>query len=202
MAENVNILIGKANVLNTMNAYNARQAKLAEIAAKKELVSMSTAIDTAAAKGKSSLSYRLSGSISNLTGDLRDNAIALIEADITAAGYEISKDAKGTTYTFVWAEQAAEEESNSDPNEGNNGSTDNTPSGNNEPANNTEPTVYTAEQVQEVTNEEIEALTEGQTPVTQGWLESNGEDGYVASEDTEVDANSTYYKLKATTPTE
>ena len=70
MAENVNILLAKTNAESIMNAYNQRQAKLAEIAAKKELVSMSTAIDTAAGKGNGKLVYRLSGSITRLTGSL------------------------------------------------------------------------------------------------------------------------------------
>lgn len=204
MAENVNILLAKTNAESIMNAYNQRQAKLAEIAAKKELVSMSTAIDTAAGKGNGKLVYRLSGSITRLTGSLLASAIAIIEADITAAGYEVKKDTKGTTYTFAWVEE--EEEEPAQPS-GNTGSQDDNPQGvttgddqNDQPGEPVTPTVYTSEQVEEVTETDLEGLEDPISPVTQGWLESNGEGGYVASDDTEMGQDTTYYKLK--TPAE
>jgi len=179
MAE-MNILLAKTNAANVMQAYRDRQAKLAEIAAKKELVSMSTAIDTAAGKGNNKLVYRLSGSITRLTGEYLTNAIAIIEADIAAAGYEVVKDAKGTTYTFVWVEDPAEEqEPTDDP-----GQSDNP--GPETPA---QPT-YTA-----VTPEQIAALEEGEGPVSKGWYEVDAENEgqYVLSDDETVVENTTYY---------
>jgi len=157
MAENVNILLAKTNAESIMNAYNSRQAKLAEIAAKKELVSMSTAIDTAAGKGNGKLVYRLSGSITRLTGSLLASAIAIIEADITAAGYEIKKDAKGTTYTFAWVE---EEEEPAEPNGETEGQTEGVTEG----------------QTEGVTEGQTEGVTEGQTEgVTEGETEGLSE---------------------------
>ena len=103
----MNILIGKTSIASIADIVSARLAAQALLAAKKELVSMSTAIDAAAAKGNYQLSYRLSGSITRLAGINYDNAIDIIEDDIEAAGYEYKPDKKGTIligYTLNWGE--------------------------------------------------------------------------------------------------
>ena len=103
----MNILIGKTSIASIADIVSARLAAQALLAAKKELVSMSTAIDAAAAKGNYQLSYRLSGSITRLAGINYDNAIDIIEDDIEAAGYEYKPDKKGTVligYTLNWGE--------------------------------------------------------------------------------------------------
>lgn len=106
------ILIERNDVKTIADIYRARQMNLAKLAAKKELVSMSTAIDAATAKGNYELSYRLSGSITKLKGEYYDAAMAIINADIEAAGYTATEELKNgvlSGFKFGWGEAEEEE---------------------------------------------------------------------------------------------
>lgn len=72
----------------TADANQANATRELDLAAKKELISIAAAINTAAAKGISKIAYKLSGTIASLTGLNLEYAIGLIEADLTGAEYE------------------------------------------------------------------------------------------------------------------
>ena len=102
------ILIDKPAAAELARVYRERLMAQAELAAKKELVSMSTAIDAAAAKGNYELSYRLSGSITKLLGDYHTRAMELINADIENGGYAATPNMRNDVvigYELNWGEQ-------------------------------------------------------------------------------------------------
>lgn len=199
------ILIEKADVKEIADVYSKRLMKQAELAAKKELVSIATAIDAAAAKGNYELSYRLSGSITRLTGSYLATAMEIIAADITAAAYTsvTPEYKKGTEvvigYTFNWGVAApVEEPSGGEPtgeqSQGGNNTQEPTQQ---EPQQPETPTVsQNDEDYDVVTSDEIAELGAGEGPVSEGWYEKN-EGVYALSDDDEVVNEVTYYKAKA-----
>lgn len=213
------ILINKPVAAQVAAIYRARQMSLAELAAKKELVTMSTAIDKEAAKGNFELAYRLSGSITRLSGDYLTAAMAIISADIEAAEYTctptLDKNGKVIGYALSWAtqEEGGSEGGNEDGSEGGNNG------GNNSGSDNTEPVTPDPEPVdpepttpdEPVDPEPVDdtpvaaedqdlshytAVTPGgsENPADLNWYEVVN-DVLVASTDTTVDLSKTYYEL-------
>lgn len=203
------ILIEKAAVANIASTYAARMLAQAKLAAKKELVSMSTAIDAAAARGSYRLSYRLSGSITRLTDANLEAAMEIIEDEIEAANYTAAtevKNSKGVVvgYDFNWGAPDPEpvEETTGEETGENTGETT-------EEATTEEETTEEATTEEEqpeyiynaVTAEQIAAYEQNsQTPADAGLYEEGETEGtYVLSEDTTFDAEKTYY-IKALNP--
>ena len=203
------ILIEKPVAAEVTRIYRERLMYQAELAAKKELVTMSTAIDKAAIQGNDSISYRLSNAITRLKGDYHTAAIALIEADIEAAGYTFVASEKG--YDLSWAAESEGDDENggtdpvnpneggdnTNPNEGGNGGTEPV---NPEPVNpkpvDEDPVLTPAEDQDPDHYEAVEVLVGGeQSPVEEGWYELvNGK--YALSADDVADMEKTYYRLK------
>lgn len=102
------ILTERATALSVTKVYQERLKKSAELVAKKELVSLSTAIDSAAVKGLDRVDFKLSTAVTKLVEPYYTIAINIIEDDIRAAGYDanriFTKDAI-TSYEVSWAEQ-------------------------------------------------------------------------------------------------
>ena len=102
------ILTERAIALSVTKVYQERLKKSAELVAKKELVSLSTAIDSAAVKGLDRVDFKLSTAVTKLVEPYHTIAINIIEDDIRAAGYDanrvFTKDAI-TSYEVSWAEQ-------------------------------------------------------------------------------------------------
>jgi len=102
------ILNERSAALSVTKVYQERLKKSAELVAKKELVSLSTAIDSAAIKGLTNVSFKLSTAVTKLTDNYHDIAIQIIEEDIRAAGYDamrvLDKDNVVTGYEVSWAE--------------------------------------------------------------------------------------------------
>lgn len=102
------ILSERSVALSITKVYKERLMQNAELVAKKELVSLSTAIDSAAQKGQDYLSFKLSSSITKLAGEYKQAAISVIEADIRAAQYTADRvitNGEITGYEISWAEQ-------------------------------------------------------------------------------------------------
>lgn len=121
MSQNAIILTERSAALSVTKIYRERLEKSAELVAKKELVSLSTAIDTAATKGLDNVIFKLSTSITKLVDNYFTIAIQVIENDIRAAGYDAERelDQKGNIigYAISWEEQEEETPNpNSDPN--------------------------------------------------------------------------------------
>ena len=94
----------------TADAIAANAIRELDLAAKKELIAIAGAVNTAAAKGITEISYKLSGAITGLTGEELAYAIALIEADMTNAEYEFEQKKSGekvTGYEISWTTHAA-----------------------------------------------------------------------------------------------
>lgn len=109
------ILNERAAALSVTKVYQERLKKSAELVAKKELASLATAIDTAATKGLDQVSFKLSASVTKLTGEYHTIAIQVIEQDIRDAGYSAQRVITNdviTGYEISWAE---EEEGEDDP---------------------------------------------------------------------------------------
>ena len=121
------ILTERAKTLSLAKTYQERyQLQSVELAAKSELISLSKAIDTAAAKGEVGVIFKLSAAITKLSAENRLIAQEIIEADIRAAGYsvELLKDTKDNLigYDIGWVESTSDEED-----EGGDGSSDEEP---------------------------------------------------------------------------
>ena len=192
------ILIEKAAVANIASTYAARMLAQAKLAAKKELVSMSTAIDAAAARGSYKLSYRLSGSITRLTDANLEAAMEIIEDEIEAANYTAAtevKNSKGVVvgYDFNWGAPDPE------PVEETTGEETGVTTGETTEEETTEEATTEEEQPEyiynAVTAEQIAAYEQNsQTPADAGLYEEGETEGtYVLSEDTAFDAEKTYY---------
>ena len=67
----------------TADANEANAMRELDLAAKKELIGIAAAVNAAAAKGISEIAYKLSGTITGLTGLNLEYAIGLIEADMS-----------------------------------------------------------------------------------------------------------------------
>lgn len=211
------ILIEKPVAAEIASVYRERLMSQAELAAKKELVTMANKIDKAASEGKDSVFYRLSNSVTRLSGAYRTAAFDIIDADIKAGGYTYTFDGKG--YDLSWGEVPADDDNqgtdpvnpdqggnntnpdqggdNTDPNEGGNGGTEPV---NPEPVNpepvDEDPVLTPAEDQNPDHYEAVEVLVGGeQSPVEEGWYELvNGE--YALSADAVADMEKTYYRLK------
>ena len=100
----VNDITRLADFTASANAEIAQRAL--DLAAKKELVSIAGAINTAAAKGLTSINYNLSNTISSLTGINADYAINLIEEDMDSARYYFKRIKNNKSmlsgYTIEW----------------------------------------------------------------------------------------------------
>lgn len=113
------ILNERSAALSVTKVYQERLKKSAELVAKKELVSLSTAIDSAAIKGLTNVSFKLSTAVTKLADTYHDIAIKIIEDDIQAAGYDalrvLDKNNAVTGYEISWAEESDEGEEEEDP---------------------------------------------------------------------------------------
>ncbi len=109
------ILSERAAALSITKIYKERLMQSAELVAKKELVSLSTAIDSAATKGQDSISFKLSTSVTKLEGAYKDKAIEVIEDDIRSAGYSAQRVKVNdviTGYEISWAEEESSDDNN------------------------------------------------------------------------------------------
>ena len=106
------ILNERAAALSVTKVYQERLKKSAELVAKKELASLATAIDTAATKGLDQVSFKLSASVTKLTGEYHTIAIQVIEQDIRDAGYSAQRVITNDTITGYEISWAEEEEGN------------------------------------------------------------------------------------------
>lgn len=107
------ILTERSAALSITKVYQERLMKSAELVAKKELVSLSTAIDSAAVKGQDSLTFKLSASITKLSTQYKAVALQIIKNDIMSAGYDaqILEDRTGVVgFEISWAEEEEPEE--------------------------------------------------------------------------------------------
>lgn len=93
--------------------------------------------------------------------------------------WDVLVDNNNDFFTFTYLDEEYEAEEN---NTNNGGSGDPTPA-------------ITLDQLEAVTAEELAVANVN--PSTEGWYVSDGNGGYVLTEDTEVDGEQTYYKLKA-----
>ncbi len=94
----------------TADANEANALRELDLAAKKELISIAGAVNAAAAKGITEISYKLSNAITGLAALNLTYAIELIEADMTEAEYEFEQkkvNDKITGYDISWTEHAA-----------------------------------------------------------------------------------------------
>lgn len=94
----------------TADANEANAMRELDLAAKKELIGIAAAVNAAAAKGISEIAYKLSGTITGLTGLNLEYAIGLIEADLTGAEYEFEQKKSGdkvTGYDISWTAHIA-----------------------------------------------------------------------------------------------
>lgn len=175
-----------------------------DLTAKKELIAIAAALNTAANKGVNELVYNLSSAITRLTDLNLAYALNLIEADMTAAGYtytQILNNRSGAVagYNIAWEYvEPTDPVDPVDPNEGQdpnqNEHTDDSGSGTDNPSEggNTDTTpeyTYAA-----VTEDQLVENAEG-NPHELGWYEADTENEgqYVLTEDTTVDETKTYY---------
>lgn len=175
-----------------------------DLTAKKELIAIAAALNTAANKGVNELVYNLSSAITRLTDLNLAYALNLIEADMTAAGYtytQILNNRSGAVagYNIAWEYvEPTDPVDPVDPNEGQdpnpNENPDDSGSGTDNPSegDNTDTTPkynYTA-----VTEDQLVENAEG-NPSELGWYEADTENEgqYILTEDTTVDETKTYY---------
>ncbi len=210
------ILSAKADVALlaklTAEATAAKQERKLELLVKTELVKIANAINTAANKGDTEITFALSAAVRKL------DDLTAIESEFTEQGYTFEKAYKSSSfigYRIEWPAESEEQEEdpvtpdpnpneNQDPdpnqNPDPNQDPDPTPSENQDPVT-PDPDPNQGEQTEtepvydEVTDEDILALNENEGPVDMGWYELDNET-YVLSQDTEVDEEKTYYKLR------
>ena len=106
------ILTERSAALSITKVYQERLMKSAELVAKKELVSLSTAIDSAAVKGLDNLIFKLSTSITKLSAQYKAVALQIIRDDIISANYDVEliQDRTGIIgFDISWAEPEEEE---------------------------------------------------------------------------------------------
>ena len=175
------ILSAKADVALlaklTAEATAAKQERKLELLVKTELLKIANAINTAANKGDTEITFALSAAVRKL------DDLTAIESEFTEQGYTFEKAYKSSSfigYRIEWPAESEEQKEDPvtpdpDPNQGE--------------QTETEP-IY-----DEVTDEDILALNENEGPVDLGWYELDNET-YVLSQDTEVDEEKTYYKLR------
>ena len=108
MAEILSAVGEIANITNFSTEFAAKQAALA---AKKELISIATAIYTAANKGRTSIDYNISSSITRLDTVNLAYALSIIETDMIEAEYQFVKTVRNNAinYKIEWNVEAQEE---------------------------------------------------------------------------------------------
>ena len=108
MAEILSAVGEIANITNFSTEFAAKQAALA---AKKELISIATAIYTAANKGRTSIDYNISSSITRLDTVNLAYALSIIETDMIEAEYQFVKTVRNNVinYKIEWNVEAQEE---------------------------------------------------------------------------------------------
>ncbi len=174
------ILMEKVHAESIADVYREREMRKAELTAKKELCSISNAIDAAAAKGLYEYDYKVTSAITRLADDYYAVAKAIIDADIAEAGYNVTEVLKGnrvTNYKLSWKAEDEEEQQG----------------GENEPVNPAdEPTPAEVQDPERYTI--APAVLEESNPSAEGWFVLV--DGvYYPTTDTEVAVGRTYYKL-------
>lgn len=177
------ILSAKADVALlaklTAEATAAKQERKLELLIKTELLKIANAINTAANKGDTEITFALSAAVRKL------DDLTAIESEFTEQGYTFEKAYKSSSfigYRIEWPTESEEQEGDPDPITPN-------PDPNQGEQTETEPT-YDA-----VTDDDILALNENEGPVDMGWYELDNET-YVLSQDAKVDEEKTYYKLR------
>ena len=219
------ILSAKADVALlaklTAEATAAKQERKLELLVKTELLKIANAINTAANKGDTEITFALSAAVRKL------DDLTAIESEFTEQGYTFEKAYKSSSfigYRIEWPAESEEQKGDPDPvtpdpdpNENQdpdpNQNQDPDPNQNQDPDPNENPDPVTPDPVtpdpdpdqgeqtetepvyDEVTDEDILALNENEGPVDMGWYELDNET-YVLSQDTEVDEEKTYYKLR------
>ena len=108
------ILTERSVAQSITKVYQERLMKSAELVAKKELVSLSTAIDSAAVKGQDSLSFKLSTAITRLASQYKAVALNIIETDINDAHYDVQVQTDPKTgdtvgYDIFWTDDSEED---------------------------------------------------------------------------------------------
>ena len=220
------IILNESTVaLSVTKVYQERLKRSAELVAKKELVSLSTAIDSAAVKGLDNLSFKLSSAVTKLAAMYHDIAIGIIENDISEAGYKgqrviDSRSGAITGYNISWAEEeevtpvdpdptpvnpdpnqgGGEQGGNDNPTGGDNTPTggDDTPTGGDDNQGSDDTPVVTPAEDQNAEHYVVleAADVTGQSPAANGWFEKDGNDQFIVSTDAEADAEKTYYRAK------
>lgn len=206
------ILSAKADVALlaklTAEATAAKQERKLELLVKTELLKIANAINTAANKGDTEITFALSAAVRKL------DDLTAIESEFTEQGYTFEKAYKSSNfigYRIEWPAESEEQEGDPDPvtpDPDPNENQDPDPNQNQDPDPNENPDPVTpdpdpdqGEQTETepvydvVIDDDILALEENEGPVDMGWYELD--DGtYVLSQDTEVDEEKTYYKLR------
>lgn len=108
MAEILSAVGEIANITSFSTEFAAKQAALA---AKKELISIATAIYTAANKGRTSIDYNISSSITRLDTVNLAYALSIIETDMIEAEYQFVKTVRNNAinYKIEWNVEVQEE---------------------------------------------------------------------------------------------
>ncbi len=108
MAEILSAVGEIANITSFSTEFAAKQAALA---AKKELISIATAIYTAANKGRTSIDYNISSSITRLDTVNLAYALSIIETDMIEAEYQFVKTVRNNAinYKIEWNVETQEE---------------------------------------------------------------------------------------------
>ena len=108
MAEILSAVGEIANITNFSTEFAAKQAALA---AKKELISIATAIYAAANKGRTSIDYNISSSITRLDTVNLAYALSIIETDMIEAEYQFVKTVRNNAinYKIEWNVESQEE---------------------------------------------------------------------------------------------
>ena len=106
------------NTTRLTEIYRQRNLRAAKLAAQKELVAIAAAIDAAVIKGEFSINYRLTSAITSLTGEYKEAAIEVIQAEITSADYRAEGIYAGNNvvgYALSWEAEVEPENPGEDP---------------------------------------------------------------------------------------
>lgn len=98
------ILSAISDIVDVTNFSIDFAEKSAALSAKKELISIATAVLTAAKNGRTSIDYNVSSAITRLDAKNLTYAIGIIEADMIAADYQFTKTVKSNAinYKIEW----------------------------------------------------------------------------------------------------
>lgn len=104
-----NIVLQRPDSEKLASAFKEYAMQNAELVAKKELALMGIAINNAAAKGSSSITYKPSRDFTILQGEFYNKAVEIINADLAAAEYRWDvtyKNGYAVAFTFDWTDGA------------------------------------------------------------------------------------------------